>query len=112
MNFNNEPAYVNLLQKLKTKRNELGWTQVRLGKELGRPQGYVAKVETGNQRMDMMELHRWATALDLDALKLVRELFSALEAFPRRSGSVLTAKLETAPTKRVKVLRTRTRILK
>jgi transcriptional regulator with XRE-family HTH domain len=106
LTFNHDPAYVDLLKKLKTKRKELDWTQVDLGKVLGRPQAYVAKVETGNQRVDLLEFHRWATALRLDPTALVEELYGALEAFPRKRVSIASdIERKEAPRKRVRLLK-------
>ncbi|WP_169801524.1 helix-turn-helix domain-containing protein [Hydrogenophaga palleronii] len=107
MKSNRDTAYVDLLKKLKAKRNQLGWTQADLGKKLERPQPYVAKIETGSQRVDLLEFYRWTKALKLDPLALAEVLFSALGSFPRGQSSIATSKESTeSPTRRVKIVNT------
>lgn len=46
-------AFVELLKKA---RAEAGLTQAEVAKALGRPQSFVSKCETGERRMDVIEL--------------------------------------------------------
>lgn len=104
MNANNNPAYVDLLKKLRAQRDHLGWTQVELANKIGRKQAYVAKIETGNQRIDLMEFHKWVKALKLDPLAMAKTLFDALEAFPRGRTSITKSNESTdAPVPRVRL---------
>ena len=46
--------------RLKKARLEAGLTQVEAAKKLGRPQSHISNVETGQQRVDVVELKRFA----------------------------------------------------
>lgn len=45
-----------LQQLLRQIRSEAGLTQLQVAKTLGRPQSYVSKYETGERRLDLLEL--------------------------------------------------------
>ena len=47
-------------------RREAGLTQRQLAERLKRPQSYVAKIEAGERRVDLIELVAIAKALKLD----------------------------------------------
>ena len=84
------PAYVTLLAKIKARRNELGWTQADLGKVLRRPPSYVAKIEAGEQRVDLVEFYYWTSALRMAPVELVDGLFDDLANFmPRRRRGLI-----------------------
>jgi transcriptional regulator with XRE-family HTH domain len=79
------PVYEALLSKLIGRRKELGWTQAELARLLGRRQPYVAKIEGGEQRVDLLEFFYWAKALKLEPSEVAKGLYADLEAFaPRR----------------------------
>lgn len=48
------------VERLKKARIEAGLTQVQAAKKLGRPQSHISNVETGQQRVDIIELKRFA----------------------------------------------------
>ena len=50
------PPYVALRHLLTEARVEAGLTQEQLAAKLARPQSYVAKYETGDRRLDVIEL--------------------------------------------------------
>ena len=52
--------YRDLVGKLKTARLEVGVTQKQVAKKLKKPQSYISKVETGEQRIDVIELKLFA----------------------------------------------------
>lgn len=52
--------YVAFVQKLKSARLEIGLTQAEVAKKLKRPQSHISNVETGQQRVDVIELKRFA----------------------------------------------------
>jgi len=52
--------YKKLVQKLKQARIESGLTQIDVAKKINRPQSYVSKVEAGEQRIDVLELKKFA----------------------------------------------------
>jgi transcriptional regulator with XRE-family HTH domain len=55
-------------------RHRIGLTQVALAKKLGRPQSFVSKFECGERRLDLIEFIEVASALDVDAAAIVRDL--------------------------------------
>ncbi|MFA5069743.1 MAG: helix-turn-helix transcriptional regulator [Patescibacteria group bacterium] len=52
--------YKKLIQKLKKARIEAGLTQIQVANKLKEPQSYISKVEAGDQRVDIIELKRFA----------------------------------------------------
>ena len=52
--------YAYFVEKLRKARLEAGLTQVQVAKKLGRPQSHVSNVESGQQRVDIVELTRFA----------------------------------------------------
>lgn len=52
--------YAVFVGRMRTARLEAGLTQTEVAKKLGRPQSHVSNVETGQQRVDIVELKRFA----------------------------------------------------
>ncbi len=52
--------YQNFALKLKNARLEAGLTQVEAAKKLKRPQSYISKSEAGEQRLDIVEIKKFA----------------------------------------------------
>lgn len=52
--------YAYLVMRLKQAREEAGLTQVQVAKKIGRPQSHISNVESGQQRIDVIELKRFA----------------------------------------------------
>ncbi len=52
--------YKVFVERLKNARLDAGLTQVEAAKKLGRPQSHISNVETGQQRVDIVELKRFA----------------------------------------------------
>jgi transcriptional regulator with XRE-family HTH domain len=50
------PAYLELAQRLRQAREAAGLTQVQAAEALGRPQSFVSKCESGERRLDVLEL--------------------------------------------------------
>lgn len=48
------------VERLRTARIEAGLTQVQVAKKIGRPQSHVSNIESGQQRVDVIELKRFA----------------------------------------------------
>ncbi|MGH0029955.1 MAG: helix-turn-helix domain-containing protein [Myxococcota bacterium] len=53
-------AYGRFLVRLRTAREEAGMTQVEAARRLRRDQAFVSKSETGDRRVDVMELQAFA----------------------------------------------------
>ena len=48
--------YKQFLDRLKAARKDAGLTQIEVARKLGRPQSFVAKCESGERRVDVIEL--------------------------------------------------------
>ena len=59
---------------LREAREAANMTQQELAQKLRRPQSYVAKVEGGERRLDVVELLAIAGAVGFDPIKVVRQL--------------------------------------
>jgi len=57
-------------------RKKNGLTQMQVAAELGTPQSYVSKYESGERRLDVVEFIAVATALGEDPLELLRQIMS------------------------------------
>lgn len=63
--------YQRLCALLRTMRDEAGLTQVQVADRLGEPQSFVSKYESGERRLDVLELAQVAEALDSDMRTLL-----------------------------------------
>ena len=63
-----------LRQRLKEARLDAGLRQVDLAETLGKPQSFVAKIESGERKIDFIEVLDVCTAVGLDPAQLVTEL--------------------------------------
>ena len=52
--------YQSFAEKLRKARLQAGLTQVQVSKKLRRPQSYISKAEAGEQRLDIVELGKFA----------------------------------------------------
>jgi transcriptional regulator with XRE-family HTH domain len=52
--------YAYFVERLRKARQEAGLTQVQVAKKIGRPQSHISNVESGQQRVDIVELKRFA----------------------------------------------------
>lgn len=55
-------------------RKKAGLTQTDLAKRLGKPQSFIAKYESGERRIDVVEFVAIAAALRVDPARLLRDL--------------------------------------
>jgi len=67
------------LKFLISARKEAGLTQQELAKRLSKPQSFVAKVEKGERRLDIIEFLDLAVALGVDPSRAIRRLEKAKE---------------------------------
>ena len=58
--------YAIFVERLKAARLEAGLTQAQVAKKLGRPQSHISNVESGQQRVDVVELKRFAAMYKKD----------------------------------------------
>jgi transcriptional regulator with XRE-family HTH domain len=52
--------YAKFIEKLHKARLEAGLRQVEVAKKLKRPQSYISRVESGEYRLDILEVKRFA----------------------------------------------------
>lgn len=72
-------SYSVLTQCIVDARTAAGVTQVELAKRLRRPQSFVAKVEGGDRRLDVIEFLQITTALNVEPEPIVRAVSAALD---------------------------------
>ena len=58
--------YQDFAEKLRKARLEAGLTQVEVAKKLKRPQSYISKSEAGEQRLDIVEIKKFASLYKKD----------------------------------------------
>ncbi|MDP3779379.1 MAG: helix-turn-helix transcriptional regulator [bacterium] len=58
--------YADFVGKLRQARLEAGMRQIDVAKKLKRTQSYVSRVEVGEQRLDILELKKFAELYDKD----------------------------------------------
>jgi hypothetical protein len=63
-----------LLQALKNARLEAGMRQVDVALALSRPQSYIAKIESGERKINLIEFLDFSNAVQLDPVKLIKRL--------------------------------------
>lgn len=68
------PEYRSFCRLLREAREEEGITQVALAKRLKKYQSYVAKYESGERRLDVIEFIRIMKALSKNPAQLIQQL--------------------------------------
>lgn len=58
--------YVYFVERLRKARMEAGLTQVQVAKKICRPQSHISNIESGQQRVDVIELKRFAKLYSKD----------------------------------------------
>lgn len=72
------PEYVALTRVLVDARKESGLTQQDVADRLGKPQSYIAKIEGGERRLDVVEFANLANALDVDPAAFFGQVLDAI----------------------------------
>ena len=54
------PRYRDFLERLRSARHDAGLTQQEVAQELAKPQSFVSKCESGERRVDVVEVERFA----------------------------------------------------
>lgn len=65
--------YAYFVERLRKARLEAGLTQVEVARKLGRPQSHISNVESGQQRVDIIELKRFAKMYGKDINYFVKQ---------------------------------------
>jgi len=63
-----------LLILLKAVRTGAGLTQAEMAKKLGQPQSFVSKYESGERRLDVLELRQVCRACGISLADFIRKL--------------------------------------
>lgn len=71
-------GYERLLSRLRDGRKAAGLTQQALARKLRRPQSFVSKYETAEQRLDVVEFVEVTRALGIDARDALAVLLDAV----------------------------------
>ena len=58
--------YAYFVERLRKARQEAGLTQGQIAKKLKRPQSHISNVESGQQRVDVVELQTFAKMYNKD----------------------------------------------
>ena len=66
--------YQRVINALKKARNEKGITQAQLAEALGKPQSFIAKVESGERRLDVVEFVHLARLVDVNISLILNEI--------------------------------------
>ena len=64
--------YAYFVERLRKAREEAGLTQTEVAKKLKRPQSHISNVESGQQRVDVVELQRFARMYNKDINYFIR----------------------------------------
>jgi transcriptional regulator with XRE-family HTH domain len=81
------PDYARFIALLKQARKEAGIVQQELADRLGKPQSFVAKVERGERRIDIIEFIAIARAIERDPIRLLKEYLGQERLLRPRSGA-------------------------
>ncbi len=66
--------YAYFVERLRKAREEAGLTQVQVAKKLKRPQSHISNVESGQQRVDVVELQFFAKVYNKDINFFIKKL--------------------------------------
>lgn len=67
-------AHVKLVRMLIERREAAGITQTELAQKLGEYQSFVARLESGQRRIDVVEFIELARVLDFDPARFIEEI--------------------------------------
>lgn len=67
-----DPRYKTLIRMLKNERVNKGVSQASLAASLGKPQSFVAKVESCERKLDVLEYVAWCQTLSINAPELLK----------------------------------------
>jgi transcriptional regulator with XRE-family HTH domain len=66
--------YERFLQLLREAREAAGLTQMQAARKLGRLQSFVSKCESGERRVDIIELGKFCQAYEISTARLLKKL--------------------------------------
>ncbi|RNM20718.1 XRE family transcriptional regulator [Dickeya undicola] len=71
--------YQSVIKILREARIKQGITQENLANALGRPQSFVAKIESGERRLDVVEFAHIARLLSVDASAVLEKIVHKIQ---------------------------------
>ena len=74
-----DPRYKRLIERLISERKRNGMTQRDVAARLKQPASYVGKVETGQRRVDLIELVDMLEAMGVKPSKFITDALSELK---------------------------------
>lgn len=74
------PAYARFCALLVKARKSAGLRQVDVAKRIDRHQSYLAKVEQGERRLDVVEFLELTRAIGADPVKILRDVMKAMKS--------------------------------
>ena len=63
--------YRELIVRLKEARKTAGFTQLEVAERLKKPQSFISKIESGQRRIDVLELKEFAGLYGIDVSQLM-----------------------------------------
>jgi transcriptional regulator with XRE-family HTH domain len=75
-----------LLELLRRIRLDAGLRQVDLAEKLGQPQSFVSKYESGERRLDLLELRQICDVVGIPLIKFI-QMFESVVSAPKRQRS-------------------------
>ena len=74
-----DARHVALVEILIEKRKEAGIRQVDLAKAVGKQQSFVARLESGQRRIDVVDLIKFGELLDFDPIEVIKDIMTISE---------------------------------
>jgi transcriptional regulator with XRE-family HTH domain len=81
------PRHKRLAEIVAKQRQAAKMTQADVAKKLGRHQPFVANIESGQRRIDVVEFLQLSAAIDLDPVWAIREVLKIREENMRRQAN-------------------------
>jgi transcriptional regulator with XRE-family HTH domain len=73
------PEYTLFLRHFHEARKSAGLSQEEAATRMGKPQSYISKCQTGERRVDVIELYNYCEALGISFAEFTQELEKALK---------------------------------
>ena len=70
---------------MRAARKASGLTQEQVAQRLGKPQSYVSKCQSGERRMDIVEIHAFCRALGKPLAEFAQEFAAAVNQLEQSS---------------------------
>ena len=68
----NDREHMEIVNRLREARLEVGLDQVKVAEKLGRTQSYISKIESGQRRFDVLQLKEFAKIYKKDISHFIK----------------------------------------